>query len=157
NYDDTMEEPTVLPVKLPNLLINGAFGVSAGYATDIPSHNITEVLEAHIELLKKPQSTLEDILKIIPAPDFATGGVIVGAKDFHKVYANGKGKVGLRAKYEIEKERSKTKIIVTEIPYNVNKAVLVKKMDDIAVEKKVDGLKSVYDESSREGLRIVIE
>ena len=159
NYDDTMMEPQVLPAQFPNVLVNGSSGISAGYATDIPPHNLNEVLKASIHLLDNPDATLDDILQLIPAPDFPTGGVVVNAKELKNVYATGKGKIELRSRYKIDDTsvRNRKLIVVTEIPYEVNKADLVKKMDEIAVSKKVDGLVRVRDESSREGLRIVIE
>lgn len=160
NYDGTIREPVVLPTQFPNVLVNGASGIaSGGYATQIAPHNMTEILKAGIHLYENPDATLDDIMQIIPAPDFPTGGVIVNAKTLKKVYAEGKGTIELRAKYEIDTKTDKKKklIVVTEIPYNVNKSKLIKDMDDIASEKKVSGLLSAYDESSREGLRIVIE
>lgn len=159
NYDDTIMEPVVLPAQFPNVLVNGSKGIASGYATNIPTHNLNEVLEACILLLEKPAAVLDDILEVLPAPDFPTGGVIVGAADLKKVYATGRGRVELRSNYEVDNKsvRNRKLIVVSEIPYDVNKSVLVKDMDDIAVSKKVDGLMKVTDESSREGLRIVIE
>ena len=157
NYDDTLKEPVVLPAKFPNLLVNGASGIASGYATEIPPHNLKEVLEACILLLKKPSTTLEDVLEIVPAPDFPTGGVVVGARKLKGVYTNGNGSVELRSNYAIEKKGNRKLIIVTEIPYGVNKSKLVSDMDEVAEGKKVVGLKKCYDESSREGMRIVIE
>jgi len=159
NYDDTLEEPVVLPAQFPNVLVNGASGIASGYATEIPTHNITEVLKASMHLLENPDATLDDIMELLPAPDFPTGGVVVGARNLKKVYAKGRGRIALRSRYAIDMETDKKKklIVVYEIPYNVNKSTLVRDMDEIASSKKVDGLISAYDESSREGLRVVIE
>jgi len=157
NYDDTLKEPVVLPAKFPNLLVNGASGIASGYATEIPPHSLKEVLEACILLLRKPSSTLDDVLEIVPAPDFPTGGVIVGARKLKEVYANGRGSIELRSNYKIETKGNRKLIVVTEIPFGVNKSKLVSDMDEVAEGKKVVGLKKCYDESSREGMRIVIE
>lgn len=159
NYDDTLEEPVVLPAQFPNVLVNGSSGISSGYATDIPTHNLAEVLKGCMYLLDNPDATLDEVIQIIPAPDFPTGGVIVGAKDLKKVYATGKGKIRLRSRYHVDTKTNKKRklIIVTEIPFGVNKSKLVSDMDDIASSKKVAGLVEVRDETSRDGLRIVIE
>lgn len=159
NYDDTMEEPVVLPAQFPNVLVNGSKGIASGYATNIPTHNLKEVLEACIYLIDSPKARLDTILKYIPAPDFPTGGVVINAESLKEVYETGRGRVGLRSNYEVDtkSKRNRKLIVVTEIPYDVNKSDLVREMDEIAVGKKVDGLVRVVDESSREGLRIVIE
>lgn len=159
NYDDTLYEPVVLPAQFPNVLVNGSSGIASGYATEIAPHNITEVMKASMHLLRNPEATLDEVMDLIPAPDFPTGGVVVGTNKLKKVYANGRGKIGLRAKYKLDTKSVKNRklIVITEIPYNVKKSDLVEKMDEIAVSKKVAGLLKVADESSRDGLRIVIE
>ncbi len=157
NYDDTLMEPVVLPAGFPNLLVNGSTGISAGYATNIPPHNLSEVIDACIKRIDSPNCRLESIMEIMPAPDFPTGGVIEGAKQIREAYETGKGKIVVKSKYEIVKEKGKTNIVITEIPYEVNKAALVKKMNDIRIDKKIDGILEVRDETSRGELRIVIE
>ncbi|MQS51692.1 DNA topoisomerase IV subunit A [Companilactobacillus mishanensis] len=158
NFDDTEKEPKVLPARFPNLLVNGATGISAGYATEIPPHNLAEVIEATIKLIDDPDATLDDLMKIVKGPDFPTGGILQGASGIREAYETGRGKVFLRSKTSIENLRGhKSQIIITEIPYEVNKAVLVKKMDEVRVLKKVEGIAEVRDESDRQGLSIVVE
>ena len=157
NYDDTLFEPTVLPARFPNLLVNGATGISAGYATNIPPHNLGEVIDATIKRIDSPNCHLDTILDIIKGPDFPTGGVAEGAKGIRDAFTTGKGKVNVRCKYNIEGPKNKRQIIISEIPYEVNKAMLVKKIDDIRIEKKVDGILEVRDESDRKGLQITID
>lgn len=157
NFDDTEMEPTVLPAKFPNLLVNGSTGISAGYATNIPTHNLGEVIDATIKRIESPNCRLETILDIIKGPDFPTGGIACGKKGIHDALETGKGKVIVKSKIEFEKERGKESIIITEIPFEVNKASLVKKIDDIRIDKKIDGIQEVRDESDREGLRIAID
>ena len=157
NYDDTLLEPTVLPAKYPNLLVNGATGISAGYATNIPPHNLGEIIDATIAKIDNPNCTLDDILKIVKGPDFPTGGVAEGLKGIKEAFEKGKGKVNVRCKYEIIVPKSKRQIIISEIPYEVNKASLVKKIDDIRIEKKIDGISEVRDETDRNGLQIAID
>ena len=157
NYDDTLMEPTVLPAGFPNLLVNGSTGISAGYATNIPTHNLGEVIDATIKRIDSPNCHLDTILCVMPGPDFPTGGVIEGTKEIKEAYETGKGKIIVKSKYEIVKEKSKTQIVITEIPYEVNKASLVKKMNDIRIDKKIEGISEVRDETSRGELRIVIE
>ena len=158
NFDDTTYEPTVLPARFPNLLVNGATGISAGYATEIPPHNLKETIQATIYLMDHPQATVEDLMQFIQGPDFPTGGILQGIKGIKKAYQTGRGKVVLRSKTVIEPLKAgKHQIVVTEIPYEVNKAVLVKKIDEVRLLKKVEGIAEVRDESDRQGLRIVIE
>ena len=157
NYDDTLFEPTVLPARFPNLLVNGATGISAGYATNIPPHNLGEVIDATIKRIDSPNCHLDTILDIIKGPDFPTGGVAEGAKGIRDAFTTGKGKVNVRCKYNIEGPKNKRQIIISEIPYEVNKAMLVKKIDDIRIEKKVEGILEVRDESDRKGLQITID
>ncbi|MGP6389177.1 DNA topoisomerase IV subunit A [Streptococcus dysgalactiae] len=158
NFDDTEKEPTVLPAAFPNLLVNGSSGISAGYATDIPPHNLSEVMDAVVYMIDHPKASLEKLMEFLPGPDFPTGGIIQGADEIKKAYETGKGRVVVRSRTEIEELKGgKQQIIVTEIPYEVNKAVLVKKIDDVRVNNKVPGIVEVRDESDRTGLRIAIE
>ena len=157
NYDDTLEEPTVLPVKFPAILVNGATGISAGYATNIPPHNLAEVVDATIKRIDSPSSRLETILEIVKGPDFPTGAIVEGKKGIIDAFTTGRGKVIVTSKTEIVKEKGKKQIIVTEIPFDVNKALLVKKIDEIRIDKKVEGILEVRDETDKEGLRIAID
>ncbi|MEG0267142.1 MAG: DNA topoisomerase IV subunit A [Carnobacterium sp.] len=158
NFDDTDEEPTVLPVRYPNLLVNGATGISAGYATDIPSHNLSEVIDATVYLIDHPKATAVDLMAYLKGPDFPTGGILQGIDGIRKAYETGKGKVIVRSKTHIEELRGgKQQIVINEIPYDVNKAMLVRKMDEIRLNKKIDGIAEVRDESDRTGLQIVVE
>lgn len=158
NFDDTEKEPTVLPAAFPNLLVNGSSGISAGYATDIPPHNLSEVIDAVVYMIDHPKASLEKLMEFLPGPDFPTGGIIQGADEIKKAYETGKGRVVVRSRTEIEELKGgKQQIIITEIPYEVNKAVLVKKIDDVRVNNKVPGIVEVRDESDRTGLRIAIE
>lgn len=158
NFDDTEYEPVVLPAHFPNLLVNGATGISAGYATEIPPHNLAEVLDATIYLLQHPDATLDDLMQFVKAPDFPTGAIIQGVEGIKKAYETGRGKIVVRSKTNIVELRGhREQIVVTEIPYEVNKAVLVKKIDEIRALKKIDGISEVRDESDRNGLSIVIE
>ena len=156
NYDDTLLEPTVLPAKFPNLLVNGSTGISAGYATNIPPHNLTEIINATIKRIDSPNCRLETILDIVKGPDFPTGGVAEGIKGIREAFETGRGKVNVRCKYEVT-GKTKKQIIISEIPYEVNKASLVKKIDDIRIEKKIDGIAEVRDETDRNGLQIAID
>ena len=158
NFDDTEKEPTVLPARIPNLLVNGATGISAGYATEIPTHNLSEVLDALIYLIKHPTASLDKLMEFIPGPDFPTGGIIQGIDGIRKAYQTGRGRVVVRAKTEIETLRGdRQQINVTEIPYEVNKAQLVKRINDLRLAKKVEGIAEARDETDRSGLRIAIE
>ncbi|KRK46592.1 DNA topoisomerase IV subunit A [Dellaglioa algida] len=158
NFDDTEYEPTVLPARFPNLLVNGATGISAGYATEIPPHNLSEVVDAVVYLIGHPNATLDKLMSFVKGPDFPTGGILQGLSGIQSAYKTGRGKVVVRSRTEIQELKGgKTQIIISEIPYEVNKAVLVKKMDEIRLLKKVDGIAEVRDESDREGLQIAIE
>lgn len=158
NFDDTEEEPSVLPSSFPNLLVNGASGIAAGYACEIPTHNLKEIVEGAILLISKPKSTLEDLMKIIKGPDFPGGGIIQGLDGIKKAYETGRGRIVLRSVVEVEKLKGgRLQLVVTEIPYNVNKSTLVKKIDGIRIDKTIDGIQEVRDESNREGIRLVIE
>lgn len=158
NFDDTEYEPTVLPARFPNLLVNGATGISAGYATEIPPHNLTEVIDALVYLIDHPEAKLADLMQFVQGPDFPTGGIMQGRDGIRQAYETGRGKTVLRAKTTIEPLRGgKQQIVITEIPYEVNKALLVKKIDELRLLKRVEGISEVRDESDREGLRIVVE
>ena len=158
NFDDTEKEPTVLPATFPNLLINGATGISAGYATDIPPHNLAEVIDAVVYMIDHPKAKVDKLMEFLPGPDFPTGAIVQGRDEIKKAYETGKGRVVVRSRTEIEKLKGgKEQIVVTEIPYEINKAVLVKKIDDVRVNSKVAGIAEVRDESDRDGLRIAIE
>ena len=158
NFDDTEKEPTVLPAAFPNLLVNGATGISAGYATDIPPHNLAEVIDAVVYMIDHPSAKVDKLMEFLPGPDFPTGAIIQGRDEIKKAYETGKGRVVVRSKTEIEQLKGgKQQIVVTEIPYEINKAVLVKKIDDVRVNNKVAGIAEVRDESDRDGLRIAIE
>ena len=153
NFDDFELEPVVLPAKFPNLLVNGAMGMATGYATNIPPHNLNEILDATIYKLKHKDAGLDDLLKFIKGPDFPTGGIVEGTDQIEKAFRTGKGKIVIRSKVQV----SETELIVTEIPYEVNKADLVRKINDIAVKKKIDGILEVNDISDRDGIRIEIK
>ena len=158
NFDDTEKEPTVLPAAFPNLLVNGATGISAGYATDIPPHNLAEVIDAVVYLIDHPNANLDKLMTFLPGPDFPTGAIIQGEDGIRKAYETGKGRVVVRSRTAVEDLKGgKKQIVVTEIPYEVNKAVLVKKIDDVRVNNKMPGIAEVRDESDRDGLRIAIE
>ena len=158
NYSDTLKEPTLLPCKYPNLLVNGANGISAGYATNIPPHNLGEIIDATIKRIESPNCYLDTILNIVKGPDFPTGAIIEGKDGIVDAYKTGRGKIIITSKYTIEKVKGKEQIIITEIPYDVNKANLVKKIDDIRIDKKIDGIQEVRDESDRENpVRIVVD
>ena len=158
NFDDTRLEPTVLPAKFPNLLVNGANGISAGYATNIPTHNLGEVIDATIKRIDSPNCRLDTILEIVKGPDFPTGGVVEGKSGIIEAFTTGRGKVVVRSKLEFIKEKGKEQILITEIPFDVNKALLCKKIDEIRIEKKVDGIAEIRDESDGESpVRIVID
>lgn len=158
NFDDTEKEPTVLPAAFPNLLVNGSTGISAGYATDIPPHNLAEVIDAAVYMIDHPTAKIDKLMEFLPGPDFPTGAIIQGRDEIKKAYETGKGRVVVRSKTEIEKLKGgKEQIVITEIPYEINKTNLVKKIDDVRVNNKVAGIAEVRDESDRDGLRIAIE
>lgn len=157
NFSDEKMEPTVLPARYPNLLVNGITGIAAGYATNIPPHNLNEVVEAAIYRIQHPQCTLDELMQIVKGPDFPTGGIVMGIDGIKEAFSKGKGKVMIRSKVHVEQTRTIKQLVVTEIPYEVIKSQLVKKIDDIRINKKVDGILDVRDESDRNGLRIVID
>src|SRR5215468_7754424 len=155
---ETEKEPTVLPTRVPNLLVNGASGIAVGMATNIPPHNLREVIDATITLIEKPETTLKEILKIVPGPDFPTGGYIAGREGIEAAYKSGRGSFTMRAKAAIEEVgKDRENIVITEIPYQVNKARLIKRIAELAQNKKIDSIADVRDESDREGMRIVVE
>jgi topoisomerase-4 subunit A len=158
NFDDTANEPTVMPAMYPNLLVNGATGISAGYATEIPPHHLGEIIDGVIMRMDNPQCSVDDLMTIIKGPDFPTGGIIQGVEGIKKAYETGKGKIIVRGKAEIETIRGgRQQIAITEIPYEVNKANLVKRMDEFRLDRKVEGIAEVRDETDRTGLRVVVE
>lgn len=158
NYDDTTLEPMVLPSRFPNLLVNGSTGISSGYATDIPPHNLAEVIQATLKYIDNPDITVNQLMKHIKGPDFPTGGIIQGIDGIKKAYETGKGKIVVRSRVDEEELRSGRKqLIITEIPYEMNKSSLVKRIDELRADKKVDGIVEVRDETDRTGLRIAIE
>lgn len=158
NFDDTAMEPMVLPANYPNLLVNGSTGISAGYATDIPPHNLNEVINATLKVIDKPNISTDEIMQVMPGPDFPTGGIIMGKSGIKQAYETGKGKIQVRGKVEVEKLRGgREEIIISEIPFEVNKSNLVKRIDELRADKKVDGIIEVRDETDRNGLRIAIE
>ena len=157
NFDDRFLEPTVLPAKFPNLLVNGSNGISAGYATNIPPHNLGEICDATIKRIESPNCYLETILDIVKGPDFPTGGIACGRDGIVEAFKTGKGRVVVEAKYEFKKEKGKEQIIISEIPFEVNKQALVAKIEGMRIDKKIDGIAEVRDETDREGLRIAID
>ena len=156
NYDDTLFEPTVLPAKFPNLLVNGSNGISAGYATNIPPHNLGEVIDATIKRIDSPNCHLDTILDIVKGPDFPTGGIACGKQGIIDAFTTGRGKVIVKSKYEIINTKGKVQIVISEIPFDVNKANLVRKIDEIRIDKKVDGIIEVRDESDLENPATIV-
>ncbi len=157
NFDDSLQEPTVLPTRIPSLLVNGASGIAVGMATNMPTHNLSEVIDACVGYVDNPDITIEELMEHVKAPDFPTGGYIYGMSGVREAYMTGRGRVIMRAKAEIESGQTHDKIIVTEIPYGVNKAELIKDIATLANEKKIEGITNANDESDREGMRIVID
>src|ERR1700747_3429042 len=158
NFDQTREEPVVLPSRIPNLLVNGASGIAVGMATNIPPHNLREIIEAAVLLVEKPESTLKEVMKLVPGPDFPTGAYIAGREGIEAAYKTGRGSFVMRAKAAIEEVgKDRENIVITEIPYQVNKARLIERIADLVQNKKIEGISDVRDESDRDGMRIVIE
>ena len=159
NYDGSLKEPTVLPCKFPNLLINGSSGIAVGMATNIPPHNLGEVIDATIDLIQKPESTVPQLMKRIPGPDFPTAGFIHGAKGIRDAYSTGRGIIQMRARAIVEKQArgEKEAIVITELPYQVNKAKLIERMAELVNEKKIEGISDLRDESDRDGMRVVVD
>lgn len=158
NFDDTLKEPVVLPSRLPNLLVNGSSGIAVGMATNIPPHNLTEICQAITFLIDHPQATIDELVEFVPAPDFPTGGIILGLEEVRKAYTTGQGRVVIRAKADItDLPKGRRQILITELPYQINKAELVERIAKLTKDKKVEGISEIRDESDRQGMRIVIE
>ncbi|MEP6705933.1 MAG: DNA gyrase subunit A, partial [Pyrinomonadaceae bacterium] len=161
NYDESLSEPTVLPARVPNLLINGSDGIAVGMATKIPPHNLTEIVDATIAVLRQPEINIEELLKIVTGPDFPTGGFIYGREEIRKSYLEGRGIVQMRARAGIDRigrgSTERDAIVITEIPFQVNKARLIERIAELMNEKKIEGVSDLRDESDREGMRIVVE
>src|SRR6266568_629851 len=158
NYDGNEKEPVVLPARFPNLLANGAGGIAVGMATNIPPHNLGEVIDACIALIENPDLSIDELIGIIPGPDFPTGGIILGRSGIHTAYSQGRGSIIMRGKVEIETLRgNREAIVVSEIPYQVNKAAMVERIGELWRDKKIDGISALRDESDRDGYRVVIE
>jgi len=159
NYDETKKEPTVFPAKFPNLLCNGSSGIAVGMATNIPPHNLLELIKATVLVLDRPETTIDEIMQVMPAPDFPTGGVIFGYRGIKEAYHTGRGKILLRGKIEVEQDKKteRERLVVTEIPYNVNKSRLIEQIADLVNEKTIPGISDIRDESDKDGLRLVIE
>ena len=158
NYDDRLKEPNVLPTHFPNILVNGSTGIAVGMATNIPPHNMGEVIDGMCALIDNPQATLEDVMQYIKGPDFPTGGIIMGRSGIRAAYATGRGRIQVRARAEIEEEKNgRFKIVVTELPYQVNKARLIESIADLVKEKRLEGISNIEDHSDREGMHIVID
>ena len=157
NFDDSEIEPTVLPARFPNLIVNGATGISAGYATNIPPHNLGEIIDATIKRIDSPNCYLDTIMDIVKGPDFPTGGIVEGIDGIRSAYETGRGKIIIKSRCSFEEDKGKTVLAISEIPFEVNKALLVRKIDEIRIDKKIDGILEVRDESDRDGLRIAID
>ncbi len=157
NFDDSLQEPSVLPSKVPNLLINGASGIAVGMATNMPPHNITEVINATVAYIDDKEITVQDLMKHIKAPDFPTGAIIYGYAGVQEAFETGRGRIVMRAKAEIETNKDRESIIVTEIPYQVNKAIMIERTAELVGEKKIEGISNIKDESNKDGIRIVYE
>src|SRR5881409_1954817 len=158
NFDETEREPVVLPTRVPNLLVNGASGIAVGMATNIPPHNLREIIDATMLLIEKPETTLKEVMKLVPGPDFPTGGYSAGREGIEAAYKSGRGSFTMRAKAAIEDAgKDRENIVITEIPYQVNKATLIKRIAELAQNKKIDGIADVRDESDRDGMRVVVE
>jgi len=161
NYDESLSEPIVLPTRIPNLLVNGSEGIAVGMATKIPPHNLGEVVDATVALIKNPEISIDELIKIVPGPDFPTGAFIYGREEIHNAYRTGRGILQMRAKAGIDRigrgERERDAVVITEIPYQLNKARLIEKIAELVNEKRLDGISEIRDESNREGIRVVIE
>jgi DNA gyrase subunit A len=161
NYDDSLREPSVLPTRIPNLLVNGSEGIAVGMATKVPPHNLTEILDATVAMIKDPDISIDKLIKMVPGPDFPTAGFIYGREEIHRAYREGRGVIQVRAKAAIDRigrgDRERDAVVITEIPYQVNKARLIEKIAELVHEKRLDGIAEIRDESNREGIRVVIE
>jgi DNA gyrase subunit A len=157
NYDGSLKEPAIMPSKLPSFLINGTNGIAVGMATSVPPHNLTEVVNAALAVIENPDILISELLNIIPGPDFPTRGIIYGKEGIASAYSTGKGIIRIRARAEIEEKKGAERIIITEIPFQVNKARLIERIAELVKEKKIEGISDIRDESSRQGIRVVIE
>jgi DNA gyrase subunit A len=158
NYDETVEEPAVLPSRIPQLLVNGSSGIAVGMATNIPPHNLSEIVDATIALIKKPDVTVQQLMGYVPGPDFPSAAFITGSEGIKAAYSTGKGIVHLRARAFVEKKRAgRESVIVSELPYQANKAKLIERIADLVRDKKITGIADLRDESDRDGIRVVIE
>ncbi|HLE80523.1 MAG TPA: DNA gyrase subunit A, partial [Dehalococcoidia bacterium] len=158
NFDESLKEPVVLPSRLPNLLLNGASGIAVGMATNIPPHNLREICDAIVYLIDNPEATADDLLRIVPGPDFPTGGIILGIEGIRNMYTMGQGRILVQAKADIEDAgKNRSTIVITQLPYQVNKAALVERIAELARNKNVEGISEVRDESDRHGMRVVVE
>src|SRR5690606_3215172 len=157
NFDDSLQEPTVLPSKVPNLLINGSSGIAVGMATNMPPHNLAETINATIAYIDNREITIAELMKYVKGPDFPTGGIIYGYSGVQEAFETGRGRVVMRAKAEIETHKDRETIIVTEIPYQVNKAMMIERTAELVGEKKIEGISNIKDESNKDGIRIVYE
>ena len=159
NYDETKKEPTVFPSKFPNLLSNGSSGIAVGMATNIPPHNLVELIRATIMVLDRPETTVDEIMQVMPAPDFPTGGVIFGYRGIKEAYHTGRGKLLLRGKIDVEtdKKTDRERLVVSEIPYNINKSRLIEQIAELVNSKTIPGISDIRDESDKDGLRLVLE
>ena len=157
NFDDSLQEPTVMPTRIPNFLVNGASGIAVGMATNVPTHNLGEVIDGCVAYINNPDIDIEGLMEYVKAPDFPTGGYIMGMQGVRSAYETGKGRVIMRARTDIENGTLHDKIVVSEIPYGVNKAELIKSIADLVNEERIDGISNVNDESDRDGMRIVVD
>ncbi|MEK7803107.1 MAG: DNA gyrase subunit A, partial [Deltaproteobacteria bacterium] len=159
NYDDSLKEPLVMPAAFPNLLVNGSSGIAVGMATNMPPHNLSEVIDAIVHLINKPETTINELMKFIPGPDFPTAGFIHGREGIKEAYTTGRGIIQMRARTIVEKNprTNRQAIVITEIPYQVNKTKLIEKIAELVRDKKIEGISDIRDESDREGMRIVVE
>jgi DNA gyrase subunit A len=157
NYDGRDQEPTVLPAKLPNLLLNGSQGIAVGMATNIPPHNLGELCDAITYLIENPNANVEELIELLPGPDFPTGGIILGRTGIHEAYTTGKGRIIVRAKYHMEENKGRYSIIVTELPYMVSKKTLQERIAELVKDSKIDGISDMNDESDRNGIRLVVD
>ena len=159
NYDESEHEPSVMPSRVPNLLVNGSSGIAVGMATNIPPHNLTEVVNACLAMIEQPDITVAELIEIMPGPDFPTAAIINGRQGIHEAYETGRGRVHIRSRshIEVDEKSSKEKIVVTELPYQVNKARLLEKIAELVKDKKIEGITELRDESDKDGIRVVIE
>ena len=158
NFDDSLKEPSVLPSRLPNLLVNGSSGIAVGMATNIPPHNLTEICQATIFLIDNPDASIDQLIELVPGPDFPTGGIIMGREEIRRAYTTGQGKVVVRGATDVEEmAKGRHRIVITELPYQTNKAELVEKIAIMVKDKKIEGISDLRDESDRQGMRVVIE